>query len=442
MEKNIKKVTPVEYELEIEATPEDLAEEILSQLRAQRSRTVLKGFRKGKVPLSLVKKLYGRELAFGVAERSVQQSYEETVVKPGEHDVLGHPKITVLDYEMDGPLRAVIRFGVRPEFEIKFPKRESISKLIHVVTDEEVDHELEHLRESEAELVPVTGPVGAEDFVVADVQTVDASTGMPLIGQRRESATFYLGDERLKDEFKQPLVGASPGSTVRVTIPKSEESEAGGPTVYDITINEIKRKELPDLDDEFASNVSRGRQETVEGLRAEVRERLQKNWDQRSSELLETTVVEKIVALNPIDVPESVVDMYLDAFVEDLRKNGEVELPADFDEEAYRERRREDAVQQARWMLIKDKLVGDEGMEVTEEDRAGFFDRSASEGGVSPEMLRQYYQSIGGLTERLDQRLLTEKVIAFLSDKFKLVEKDRKAFEKELEKQAKKNKKK
>ncbi len=133
--------------------------------------------------------------------------------------------------------------------------------------------------------------------------------------------------------------------------------------------------------------------------------------------------------------------MYLDAFVEEVKKNAGDSLPPDFDEEAYREARKEEAMHQARWMLIKDKIVAEEKLAVEDSDRQAFFEKSAADGEVTADMLQKYYESVG-LIGQLDQRLLTEKVIEFLQGKVKVVEKDRKAFEKELEKAAKKDKKK
>jgi trigger factor len=439
MQTSIKQVTPVEYDLEINAGPDDLAEDFQAELRNQRTRTNLKGFRRGKVPTSLVKKLYGKAIAYGLAERSIQQTYESEVMQPGEHKVLGQPKITTLEYEMDGDLHAVIRFGVRPEFEVVYPKRASVSKLLHEVADDEVDHDIESLRDSEADLVPVDDKVGDDDFVLVDLQKLDPETGTPLIGQKREDVTFYLGDQRLREEFRKPLLGAAPGGTVRITIP---DDEGGDPVAYELTVKEIKRKDLPELDDEFVKTATKGQAETVDQLREQVTKRLQNSWDQQSKELLETKVVETIVEANQIDVPESVIEMYLDSFVEEVRKNSGDSLPEGFDEDAFRESRKDEAIYQARWMLIKDKIVGDEDLAVADEDREKFFEKSASGGEISTDLLRQYYESINGLIEQLDQRLMTEKVIDFLLSKFKVVEKDRKAFEKEIEKAAKKNKKK
>jgi len=286
--------------------------------------------------------------------------------------------------------------------------------------------------------MPVDDAVREDDFVLVDLQKLDPSTGAPLIGQKREDVTFYLGDQRLKGEFRKPLLGARPNGTVRVTIP---DDAGGAPIAYELSVKEIKRKDLPDLDDDFARTASKGAAETVPQLRDQIRTHLQETWDQRSRELLEKKVIETIVEANHIDVPESVVEMYLDAFVEEIRKNSGEALPEGFDEEAYRAARRDEATHQARWMLIKDKIVADQYLKVDDADRTRFFEKSAADGEVTAEMLRKYYESVG-IIGQLNQRLLTEKVVDVLLEKVKVVEKDREAFEKELEKAAKKDKKK
>ena len=109
----------VEFELEITATAEDLSPELDKALRVQKGRTTMKGFRPGNVPISLVKKVYGKSLAYGVAENAVQKTFEEKVLQDDEYDVLGQPTITDLTYEYEGDLRAVVKFGVRPDVEVK-----------------------------------------------------------------------------------------------------------------------------------------------------------------------------------------------------------------------------------------------------------------------------------------------------------------------------------
>ena len=214
MQTTIKQIGPVEYELDITATAEDLAPEFKKALREQRARIHLKGFRPGKVPLSLVKKMYGKDLAHGVVDKSVQETYEDLVLNSDEHDVLGQPKITDLEYEMDGDLHAVIHFGVRPEIALQDLSGETVDTLIHAVTDDEVEEEIERLLEDKADFAPVEDePIAEADLVVYDLQEVDQATRMPLLGKRDEDQTIYLDDPSVDESLlmsalREVLLGA------------------------------------------------------------------------------------------------------------------------------------------------------------------------------------------------------------------------------------------
>src|SRR5690606_21810960 len=116
------------------------------------------GFMPGTVALWLVRKMYGRGLAYEVAEKSIQQTFDKEVAQNDAYDVLGMPKLTVLDYEdIDGEMRAVVRFGVRPEFELKDITGEKVTRVVHEVTDEDVEREIDRHRRSDAVLEPLEG---------------------------------------------------------------------------------------------------------------------------------------------------------------------------------------------------------------------------------------------------------------------------------------------
>ena len=356
MDTTIKQVTPVEYDLEIRASADELAPDLKRVLRQQRSRTNLKGFRKGHVPLSVVKKLYGKALAYGVAEKSIQESYEESVLEKDEHEVLGRPKITQLDYELDGDLFAVIRFGVRPEFELAETSGETISRLKHDVTDEDIEEEIQRLLEGKAMHPVKEGSVEESDVVVVDLQLLD-DEGLPVVGSREEEITYHLADERVKEPFRAALVGRESGDEVVVSMPDAE----GETRRYQVTLREVRAHVLPEFGDDFANEISEGRIETADAFREEVKKQLEEAWVTRSRELFESSIVEKMLELNPVDVPETVVDLYLDSFLEDFRRQtkertGE-DLPESFDDEDFRSRYRDEAEKQGRWMLIRDHVL-------------------------------------------------------------------------------------
>lgn len=436
MQTTITQIGPVEYELEITATAADLAPKIEEALRKQRGKVTLKGFRPGKVPPPLVRKLAGPALAYEVADKLVQETYEAEVLRPRTHKVVGRPTITALDYAFEHDLRAVVRFGVAPTFELADLSQESLSKLVHPVTDAEVDRVIERMQIEEADLIPKEAePAEAGDLVIADLQELDPATDAPLIGKKDLDQELTL-DEDLNEDLYQALIGRTAGTTVRVYMAHEEAHDGhthAHTHVYDVTIKDVKRRELPEVDEEFARTVSRGRLETVAALRDEVAQSLAKTWEKRSKELLEADIIYRMRMLHPIPVPASVTEMYLDYLVEDLRQRYENRLPEGFDEDAYRESQYLRAEADARWMFIRDKVVLESGLSVRTEDFEAFYQQAVEGAELTVDQLRGFYEKAPELLERLEQRLLGEKVMAHLETRFQLVEKDEDAYNEEIE---------
>lgn len=438
MQTNIQQIGPAEYELEIRAAAADLDEEIDKALRAQRARTTMRGFRPGKVPLSYVKKLYGQALALEIAERRVQEVYEQEVAQDATYQVLGQPRLSELEFELDSDLRAVIRFGVRPEIELQDLSGTSVTKLVHEVSDEDVDAEIERLRREHADMVPLEEPTGEDDFVAVDLQMLDDASGTPIVGQREEDVTFFLNDPRLKDDLRDALLGKSAGDTFQVELPHEGghgEHAHAHTHRYEVTVKDAKRLDLPEIDEAFIREVSEGAAEDEAGFRASIREALEASWKQRTREFFEGKLVETMLDLHPVSVPESVVDMFLDSFVEDVRRRNEGELPKHFNEVSFRRQNRKEAEQQAHWMLVRDRVIEAWGLSVTDEDLDAHFEKMAADSGdeLDIEQIRRVYASMPGLIDQIRQRVLSEKVYDALAERFEIVEKDRDALEAEIE---------
>lgn len=432
MKTTINQISPVEFELEIEAAAADLDEQIKGALREQRARTQLKGFRPGKVPINLVKRMHGKALAYGVAEQKVQDVYKEEILSKNEYDVLGQPKLTELEYEMDGDLRAIIRFGVRPEVDLQDVSAVQITRLDKEISDEDVEKQLERIRRDHAELVPVEEDGIDENFqVVVDLQQIDEASGTPVIGKKEEDVTFFMDDERLQDALRSELLGKKAGDTFRVDLPHGEGDHTHAHR-YEVSVKETKRRELPELDDAFVGEVSKDQFATVDELRDDLRKHLQEAWGDRSRELLDGRIVEKMLELHDVSVPQSAVEVYLDSFEEDVKQRNDGALPDGFDSETFRESNRGEAERQAKWMLIRDAFVEREVLEATDEDLDAYFEKAAGQNDqLSPGMLKQYYQSMN-MMDRVKQQVLSRKVFERLSEQFDVVGKDVDAFEDEL----------
>ncbi|MEM1094155.1 MAG: trigger factor [Bacteroidota bacterium] len=453
MQTTLNQLTPVDYQLQIEATAADLADEIKEALKTQRQRTQLKGFRPGKVPANLVKKLYGKDISFAIAAQRVQDTYETEVLKNDAYDVLGQPTIATLDYkyDTDGSLSAVVEFGVRTPVELADLSGETVSKLVHPVTDEDVDGEIERLRLKQADLVPVEDePVQEEDYVIIDMEMLDAD-GEPIAGSKEEDLQFFLNDPRVKDDLSAALVGKTAGEeTFNIELVEAaeqpaadqEDAEEGegedaAPALtrtYRVMLKEAKRRDLPDLDDDFVEEVTEGEITDMDAFRTDIRERLEQQWEARSRETLENKLQERMLALHSeLPVAKSVVEFILDNFLEDLKRRYEDNLPETFDEAAFRDANRDDAITQGRWMMIRDAIVAQQEIEVTDDDYIAYMNETfGGNDKLSPELMLNFYRQ-QGMLEQLEMQIQTRRAYDWIIEQVTIVEKDRETLEREAE---------
>jgi trigger factor len=447
MDTTLSKASPVEYELDLHATADELGPKLTEALKAQRKNMDVQGFRKGKVPLGLVKKMHGEAIGYRVAEQFVQDAFEETVEASDDLEPLGQPTLVDLDYELDADLTATLRFGVRPTVELEDLSSVELSMLAPEITDEDVDEEVERLRTEEADLLPLEDePARETDFVNIDLQRIDPQTDTPIIGDKDEDLTFFLDDERLKQELREGLTGKQAGDTFRVMLPQDphahghphgadadHDHEEEEDRLYEVTVNDVKRRDLPPLDAEFVRRATEGEFEDVETLRQNIHERLQDAWDQRAREMAQGEVIDTMLELHPVPVPESVIEGYLDSFVKQVEEENDGERPDDFDEEHFRRRNRRDAEKQGRWMLIRDRVIEKAGLEATEEDIQSFFADQAQGGDVTPQQIQQFYRSMPQMMEKVEQQILSDKVFDLLLERLDVQHKSREEFEAEMQ---------
>lgn len=431
MDTTVKQLSDVEYELEITATAADLAPDVKAGLKTQRGRAQLKGFRAGKVPMSLIRKMYGEAVTFEVAEQTIQRVYGEEILESDTYDVMGQPRLHQLNVALDSDLKAVVRFSVRPVFELASLEGETLPRLVQDTTDDEVEEQLERIRRKQAELAPLEEPLEDTDYVLIDLQKLDPGTGTPLIGDKEEGTSFFLDDEKLKDELKEALLGKQAGDVFRVQLPDGEGDLMAH---YEVTVRETKRLDLPELDDEFVQELTNEKLSTVDELRDDVRGEIEKSWSRIGNETFESLLIERVLKRNPIPVPEAAIQIYLDSFVEDVKRRNEGNLPDGFDETSFRHSNRTEAEQQARWMLIRDKIVETEGLEVDDDALdAHFASQVGDDEQVTSEQLRQFYRSMPQLQEQLEHRLLSERVLGWLETQVAIEELDKDAFRERVE---------
>jgi trigger factor len=266
------------------------------------------GFRKGKVPPQLVIQRVGREAVLEEALRgSLGEWYEQAVLESGVTPV-GDPKLDVGDLPAEGEdLRFSIEVGVRPKAELGEYKGLEVGRAELEVPDEAVQSELDRLREGFASLSPVERAAAPGDSLLIDFDgTID---GEPFEGSQSKDFLIELGSEGLLPEFDAALAGASAGDEreVEVTFPEDHRPEdlAGKTAKFEVTVKEVREKDLPELDDVFAAEASEF--DTLDELRESIRGRISEAFERRAEAEFREAAVEAAAAAAKIDIPHDLV---------------------------------------------------------------------------------------------------------------------------------------
>jgi trigger factor len=302
----------------------------------------------------------------------------------------------------------------------------SVEKESYQVDEQDVVEALADVRERMAVMQSVDAAAEENHFIVGDFQLVD-NTGVPIIGRKYEDRFLHLNRENdFNISLTEQLVGIKAGEKRRVEIlPANGAPEDKEPESYEITVKEVKSKQLPELDDELAKDA--GDFENLAALQENIRTNLRQSADQNARQQLRHRLIDAILKKNSFELPEAMIDNYLDAVVENARKSSR---PVE-DEAELRQQYRATAIWSLKWELVKNKLVEQESLTVTTEEKDKFMQGVAEERGVDLKEVKKAYK---GQREqrRLEDDLLEEKVLDLLEQHAKI--KERKVTRKDLEK--------
>ncbi|WP_096153118.1 MULTISPECIES: trigger factor [Bacillus] len=372
------------------------------------------GFRKGKMPRGMFEQRFGVESLFQDAlDIILPEAYASAIVEAGIEPV-DRPEIDVQDMAKNQPLVFTAKVIVKPEVKLGDYKGLEVERLEATVTDEEVDAELKTLQERQAELVvKESGAVENGDTVVMDFEGFVNDEAFE--GGKGENYSLEIGSGQFIPGFEDQLVGLEAGveKDVEVTFPEEYHAEnlAGQPAVFKVTVHEIKTKELPALDDEFAKEVDE-EVESLEQLKAKTRERLETSKKQDAENHLKDTLVEKATENAEVEIPEAMVNTEVDRMVREFEQRLQMqgmnlELYFQFsgqDEEALRGQMKEDAAKRVKMNLTLEAIAVAENIEVTEEEANEELEKMSAMYNMPIEQIKQALGSIEGVKEDLKIR--------------------------------------
>lgn len=413
--------------LEVEVPVEELAPYFDAIYRQYQRKVRLEGFRKGKVPVALIKKLYGKQIEAEAIDDIVNEVYQKARDEAGLRPVAA-ADIHDVQYSEESGLRFKAVVEVVPDFELKHYKGLSVERETYQVEEADVQAALEDLREEMAVMKSVEETAQEDHFVLADIQKLDNS-GVPMVGQKFEDRFIPL-DRNRYPELTEQLVGVKPGDQRRVRLPSGNQDEPShddGEDYYEFRIKEVKQKELPELDDELARDV---KFDTLEALKDDIRTKLARRAEKHAEERLRRALMDEVIKKHTFDLPPSMIENYLQLVVEDVRKNSD----SDVSEEEIRQQYRSQAIWNLKWMLIRERLVEQENITVNEDDVRQYVKRLAETEGVDEKKVWDAFKGERG-RRRLEENALEEKVLDFLREHAKI--RDVKVTRKDLEKRQK-----
>ena len=416
MEKNMAKLT-------IEVSAEELEKAIQGAYLKQRNKISVPGFRKGKVPRQMIEKMYGAEIFYEDAANALIPTAYGKAYDECELDIVSQPKVEVVQLEKGKPFIFTAEVAVKPEVTLGEYKGLSVDKVSNRVTAKEVDAKLEEEQKKNARTVVVEDrAVQDGDEVVLDFEGfVD---GVAFEGGKGENYPLTIGSGSFIPGFEEQLIGAEAEKEVEVnvTFPEEYHSEdlAGKAAVFKCTVHEIKAKELPELDDEFAAEVSEF--DTLDAYKADIKAKIKEQKIADGNRKKEDQVVEKAVANATMEIPEAMIDTQVNQMAQDfaqrIQQQGlSMEQYFQFTgmtAEKMMEELRPQAVKRIETRLVLEAIAKAENIEITDEKIDEELAKMAEAYKMEVEKLKEFMGE--NEKEQMKMDLAVQEAVTFLAD--------------------------
>ena len=385
--------------LTIEVSAEELEKALNTAYNKQKRQISVPGFRKGKVPRAMIEKMYGAEIFYeDAANELMQQTYPSAVDESGV-DIVSRPTVDVVQIEKGKPFIYTAEVATRPEVTLGKYMGVTVTKIDTSVTEDEVEAELENQRNTNARTVTVTDrPVKEGDTAVIDFEGfVD---GVAFDGGKAENHSLEIGSHSFIDTFEDQLVGKNAGDEVEVNVTFPEQYQAadlaGKPAVFKVKINEIKAKELPELNDEFAQDVAGV--DTLAEYKEELKKNLTEKKENEAKKTKEDEAIQKIIDKSKMDLPEAMIDTQCETMVNEFAQRiAQSGLSMDqylqfsgMTVDQLKEQVRPEAETRIKSSLVLEQIAKEENIEVSDEDINAEIEKMAKAYGMEADKLKEY----------------------------------------------------
>ncbi len=422
MEFTVEDISSVKKTLHIEIPKDEVVRELDKAYNQLKKNAKIKGFRPGKVPRSVLERMFKKDVHADVSSRLIQNSFID-VIKQAELKVVGNPDLKPPELTADSPYKYQATVEITPEIENIDFKGLNLERTVYEATDSEVDIQLKTLQKNMAkyEKIADNRPVRDGDFILIDIDGSKDGEPVPEF-TKIENFSMQLGKAVISDDFDKQLIGMQAGDskTFKTQFDKDHPNEklAGQEISFQVALNEIRQEILPPLDDDLAKKV--GSYETLDDLKKVIMENLKQGYEKRTEQELNEQIFSQLIAKTEFEVPDALVEMELQGIIEEAERSfayRNITLEEmGLSREGIAEKYRDTALKQVKRHLILDKIIDQETLTLADEELEDGQREMAANFNQPLEEIKKYYTQNQDKLEYFKHALLEKKAIKLIID--------------------------
>lgn len=364
MEKNYIEHPGNEREMIITLTDEEIQPHLDKAYREIQPNIEIKGFRKGKVPIGVIKQRFGPSVEAETIENLISEHFSK-IIKEDNLNVVGQPIIKSIDKE-DGNTKASIVFEIIQSIELQDYHGLKINEPFHKVTDEEIEHEIYHILMNNGDIVEDDEIRNDLHLVDVTIREIDPETNLHILGSKPEKTQIFLHSHTIIPQLKENMLNKRVGDNFRF---KPNDFDPYAPAkVFEFTIEKIHKIVPKELTDEFVKDYTKERFLTVDEFKEEIGFQLQERWNQKSREEMERQIMNQLVEMNDFEPPSTMVINVAKSLFETFKKQYASSLPQDVTFEDMKQDLLPIARNQVKWAIVREEIIKKEGLKVEDYD--------------------------------------------------------------------------
>jgi len=420
MEYNVLELSSSEKEVEIKLQYDEIKKEIEEEVKKQSKKIQVPGFRKGKVPVSMLKKMYGDALEYEASEK-IANSFFWKVAEQNQLKPIGQPTMTDLKFDPEKELFFKVKYETIPVLNIKDYKGISVDVPDFVVSDKEVEKEIGYILNSNKSLEDANEIIDSNFIIDAEV-SLSEKNGEKITDSKPEKMQIDLTADGVAKEIIENAKNKKTGDSFSFSYKDEHKHKLEDGTedihkeeyTYQVNVLGIKKIVLPELNEELIKKATKDKVSTESELREEIKKDIQNYYDQRTEEFVRGKLVSEIVKNNDFDPPKSLVNNILEEYVKNEEEQSK-KSKYPFNKEETRKRLLKSAESEVKWYLIKSEINKNENIAITDDEIKEQAEKEAEKIGIPVDKLINYYK-----TSNQSERMLDKKLFDFLKSNNKI----------------------